>query len=616
MCGPDGAVCSSFTLSPAGGKGLYEKRKPSGLFFPTDRRPQPGETWHGVEGVKDAAALHGLGLLAFGMPSNALAAKFARLFAGVDVVLVPDRDRAGMEGADKSGRALFGHAASIRIAALPAEFKETKGADVRDVLHKPDGESLVHRAIVDAVTWEPKQLPIEHEADELPSVREPEGRTEAATARRLVERFGQDLRWCDTWSKWLIWDNRRWAIDDQCKVESRAKEIADSIWKAAAEAMAERDEKTLPELMRFAKQINSANGVRNVVVLARSESGIPITPERFDLDPFALNVLNGALDLRTGALRPHSRADYLTKLCPVEYRPEAACPIWCATLARVMADSQAMVDFLQRIAGYCLSGSVEEHAAFIAYGTGANGKSTILAMFEAVLGPDYSMKAPSGLLMAKQNEHPTALADLQGKRFVSCIETDDGQRLAESLVKELTGGDNIRARRMRENFWQFKPQHKIWLATNHKPRVRGTDAGIWRRIKLIPFKVSIPAEDQDKTLPEKLRAELPGILAWMVQGFAQWQRHGLAEPTEVLQATAAYRNEEDVIGAFLAVCCIASAAHKVRSSSIYRAYAKWAEENGERVASQRRFGSELTERGFERFTNNGTWYQGIGLLAE
>lgn len=234
-----------------------------------------------------------------------------------------------------------------------------------------------------------------------------------------------------------------------------------------------------------------------------------------------------------------------------------------------------------------------------------------------MLGSDYAMKASTDFLVAKRGEsHPTEQADLEGKRLVACVETDEGRRLAEGLVKELTGSDPIRARRMREDFWQFNPTHKVFLATNHRPGVKGTDYAIWRRLRLVPFRRVIPPAERDKRLPERLRHELIGILAWCARGCVEWQQDGLQEPGEVLAATDAYRNEEDIVGMFLAECCIQDPDTWERAKLLYAAYRKYCEESGEHPVGQRRFGRAMTERGFERYTNNGTCYRAIRIRIE
>jgi putative DNA primase/helicase len=227
----------------------------------------------------------------------------------------------------------------------------------------------------------------------------------------------------------------------------------------------------------------------------------------------------------------------------------------------------------------------------------------------------YAMKAPAELLMAsKYDRHPTEKADLHGRRLIAALETEQGRKLNEVLVKELTGGDPIRARRMREDFWEFWPTHKVFLATNHKPVITGTDHAIWERIRLIPFAVTIPRDRQDTTLPDKLLAELPGILAWAVQGCLIWQQEGLGEPLEVQQATASYRAEMDILGQFITECCHEGPEYKVRSRDLYNAYKAWSESNGEQAElSQHAFGSALLAKGYESHRSNGIWYRGLGL---
>jgi putative DNA primase/helicase len=270
------------------------------------------------------------------------------------------------------------------------------------------------------------------------------------------------------------------------------------------------------------------------------------------------------------------------------------------------------------LCGYALTGSVSEQVLPVLYGTGANGKSTVLNALLTALG-DYGMQAAPDLLVAKRGSHPTELADLFGMRFVASIEVEDGSRLAESLVKQLTGGDRIKARRMRQDFWEFEPTHKVLMACNHKPQVRGTDNAIWRRLRLLPFTETIPPAEQDRDLPEKLRFELPGILAWAVEGCLEWRREGLQAPEEVRQATGAYRAEMDVLGAFLRECCELGAEHNEAAKDLYAAYIRWCDDGGERPETKRKFGSRLTERGsFERYrggSDGGHRWRGVRLLT-
>lgn len=424
------------------------------------------------------------------------------------------------------------------------------------------------------------------------------GRTDTANAARIVGRFGEDIRWVGAWDKWLIWDGQRWRIDQSLQIESRAKEIAADLWKeiGAAASGGGIDHDTLRAMYSFAKTSSSANGIRNMVALARSEPGVPIGLEALDSDPLLLNVQNGTIDLRTGKLREHRRDDFLTKLAPVAFDSAATCPRWKEFLRRIFDGNKDLIGYMQRLVGYCLTGQTEEHILPFLYGMGANGKSTLVETGLKVLGSDYSMKAPPDLLMAKRGEsHPTERADLFGKRLVACIETEDGRRMAEALVKELTGGDRVRARRMREDFWEFTPTHHVWLAGNYKPTITGTDYGIWRRIKLIPFNVVIPDAEQDKKLPAKLADELSGILNWALEGCLEWQRSGMQEPEVVRAATKEYSDEMDEVGQFIEQYCELGQDFMAPATELYEEFGK---QTGSKI-SQRRFGQALARRGFE-----------------
>ena len=438
--------------------------------------------------------------------------------------------------------------------------------------------------------------------------------TDTGNAERLADRHGTNLRYCYPWGKWLVYDGTRWHVDDRGAVVRLAKETARSIFEEAKEAPSDT---AANQLGKWASSSLSESKLRSMISLAQSEPGTPVLPEEMDSSPDLLNVLNGTIDLRTGDLREHRREDLITKIAPVEHDPDAKALIWEAFLERVLPDPEVR-GFFKRLCGYALTGAVSEQILPVLYGTGANGKSTALNTLLAVLG-DYGMQAAPDLLVAKKGSHPTELADLFGMRFVASIEVEDGSRLAESLVKQLTGGDRVKARRMRQDFWEFEPTHKVLMACNHKPQVRGTDNAIWRRIKLVPFTEIIPPAAQDKQLPEKLRDELPGILAWAVEGCLEWRRGGLRAPVKVRQATGAYKAEMDVLGAFLRDCCELGTEHTIAVKDLYGAYKFWCEENGERPETQRRFGSRLTERGgFERYrggSDGGHRWRGVRLLT-
>jgi putative DNA primase/helicase len=440
--------------------------------------------------------------------------------------------------------------------------------------------------------------------------------TDYGNAERLVALHGHNVRYCHPWKKWLIWDGNRWVVDETGAAVRLAKQTIRRIYGQAED---ETDSAIRQEMVEWALQSERAARLDAILTLAQSEPGVPIVSDDLDQDPWLLCVENGTLDLRTGELRDHDRADLITKLAPVKYLPscEAECPMWHKFLDDIFAGNEGVKGFVQRLVGYALTGLDREHILPIFHGVGANGKSTFVGTIAGLLGSSYSTKAPRDLLTVNRNEsHPTGLAGLFGKRLVVASETDDSCRLSEALIKDLTGGELVKARRMREDFWEFKPTHTLILSTNHKPTVRGTDHAIWRRLLLVPFNVIISKAKQDKALSEKLRQEWSGILQWAVQGCLEWQRIGLDEPEEVLVATKEYRSEEDVLGPFFKERCMQGQGHVVRACKLHEAYKRWAEKEGlKRVITQNRFARVMTERGFARKKiNNATWYMEIGLL--
>lgn len=446
--------------------------------------------------------------------------------------------------------------------------------------------------------------------------------TDLGNAKRLVARHGSDLLY-GTWiDKWMAWDGTRFGIDHTGEVMRRAKETVRSIYQEAAdeESSARRE-----LLVRHATQSESARRLYAMVDLAISEPGIAVGDYEVDCDPMLLNCPNGIVDLTTGELLEHERRRRLTRLCPVPFDPDAKCPIWEKTVALIFpADAQdpsaggnaELVGYVQRLFGLCLTGRIEAILP-IFWGGGSNGKTTVLKAVQEVLGRDYAIQAPHNFLMAKQNDsHPTELARLKGQRFVIATETKQNRRIDEALIKWLTGGERIAAHFMRQDFFEFDPTHKLILCTNHKPRITEADDGIWRRVSLVPFRVRFWNHDRgefgpdhlrrDKTLPQRLREEYPGILAWMVRGCLKWQESGLGTAPEVEQETAEYRSDEDALGRFLRerVEVGNSEALRLPLKELHETYHAWCEENGESRISSRHLASELRSRG--HVVKNGT----------
>lgn len=445
----------------------------------------------------------------------------------------------------------------------------------------------------------------------------PTNRTDLGNAARLVRDHGAVVRYVYKWSAWLTWDGTRWLRDETGDVERLARETVRNIYHEAGDADTEAERKAVA---KWAAASESRGRLEAMVALARAEPGIPVRHTDLDADPWLLNCPNGTLDLRTGELRPHRRADLQTKRAAVAYDPQAACPTWDAFLQRIFAGDVELIRFVQQAAGYTLTGLTIEQCLFFCYGKGRNGKSTLINTLMKLL-VDYAQKAPTEMLMAKPNGGgsgvPNDIARLVGTRMVVAAEVEENRRLSEAVVKDLTGNDPISARYLHQEFFDFLPSHKLWMYGNHKPVIRGTDDGIWRRLRIIPFLVQIPEEEKDETLPDRLLAELPGILAWAVRGCLDWQASGLKPPAAVVAATTGYRNEMDVIGAFLDEAAVLAPTASAAAGDLYAAYTAWCDEGGEHAINQRRFGAQLTERGLERYKSNGVWrYRGIGLLSD
>lgn len=423
-------------------------------------------------------------------------------------------------------------------------------------------------------------------------------------AERLRDWFGDDLRWVEEWEKWIAWGGERWELG-RLRPLALAKEtsrrlLGEARARLEEAEMAPADEsssdrlKALNALYAHAARSQSAASIRAMLDLARAEKRLSVRVSALDAATDFLNVRNGAIDLRTGELRPHDRKHLSTQLSSVTFDAAATAPRWEAFLHQSMGGSDELVGYLQRLVGYALTGSTAEQLLVFLYGDGANGKSTFLATIQAMLG-DYATQAARGLLFGASGEHPTGLADLYARRFVVCSEVGEDRIFDEALVKDLTGSDAVSARRMREDFWRFSPTHKLFLAGNHKPRVRGDDHGIWRRIALVPWTVRV--ENPDRDLWGKLRAELPGILAWAVRGCLAWRAAGLQTPSVIAEATAAYREEQDIPGAFLREQCRFTAEGRILRRELRERYEGFCREMGAEPLGARRFAARLRAQG-------------------
>ena len=420
-------------------------------------------------------------------------------------------------------------------------------------------------------------------------------------ALAFVEQYGDDLRSIPKAGRWMMWDGTHWHED----AKRRCFEWARLVCRDAAQNVAPN----------VARAVRNAKTRAAVISLSEHDDRIATEVDQWDADPALLNTPGGTVDLRTGAVRGHQRTEYITKITAVT--PDASCPtpLWQEFLERITAGDQALQSYLQRMAGYLLTGETREHALFFLYGTGSNGKSTFISTISNIVA-DYHRVVPMDALMWTRNErHTTELAGLAGARIASAIETGRGRNWDEPKVMMLTGGDKISARFMRQDFFDFTPQFKLLIAGNHKPGLRSVNEAVRRRLHLVPFTVTIPPEQRDQQLMQKLQAEWPGILAWMVAGCLEWQRTGLAPPQAVTAATDDYLVSQDIMAEFIEEYCEIDKQAHVESSTLFSLWKMFTEERGEKPGHQRAFNDAIEQKGHRRDrTRDKAWmFHGLRL---
>jgi putative DNA primase/helicase len=444
--------------------------------------------------------------------------------------------------------------------------------------------------------------------------------TDIGYARRLVAVHRDQVRYVPEWRRWLTWDGQRWADDTAGQVSHLAAVIARRVTESALDELrkadGEDDRKAAKRKLALALAHERENAVRGAVAIAAATPRLVVTVDRLDADPHLLNVANGTLDLRTMTLRGHDPRDLITRAAVAAYRPEARSDRWEAFLETVQPD-KVMRAYLARLIGLALEGRVTEHLLQVHYGNGSNGKTTFFEAVAWALG-DYAAHADPELVVARRFEaHPTGVAALYGLRLALLPETDAGQALAEGTVKRLTGGDQITARRMREDFWSFRPSHTFAMMTNHRPQVSGTDRGIWRRLKLVPWDVEIPPAEQDPELYDELRGDADAILAWALAGYLDWAETGTGDPDEVTEATEAWRVESDALGRFIAQRCRVQPGRMIGSSKLFAVWMGWCEAENEPPGTLTAFASLMKRQGFGNHrTARGMVWDGLDLLPD
>jgi putative DNA primase/helicase len=437
-----------------------------------------------------------------------------------------------------------------------------------------------------------------------------ESLNDAGNADRFVDQYADQVLYVKELRAWLHWSEGHWRFDNFGEIMGLAENLARQLFFEAAQT---QHQATRTLVSRWANASLQLPRLKAMVELAQPKLSVSVT--QLDANPWLLGVRNGVVDLRSGVFRAAERGDFITKIAGVAFDHQATCPQWEAFVSSSMNGNQSLIALLQVAAGYSLTGSTAEQVFFFLYGAGANGKSTFVNALRELMGAN-GIQSPSETIMAQRSASASGpspdIARLAGVRFVAMVETEDGQRLAESRLKQMTGGDAMTARVLYGSLFDFTPVLKLWLSGNHKPVIRGDDYGIWRRIVLIPFEVVLKKEQRDKHLPDKLRAEFPGILNWLIRGCLVWQKSGLQIPDEVRVQVEQYKSSMDLLALWLSDCCDELPSSQCRARAAYESFAKWCKQGGHNPISEVRFAQKMNERGYVAEHNrNGKVYLGL-----
>lgn len=597
------------------------------------------DTIYIVEGEKDADNLIKLGLAATTTFDGASSSgkkqkwrdKYNKYFEGKNVILIPDNDDSGAAHMENIARAINKHSKKIDIEPKKIDKSSKKidkfiklisvldlnlppKGDISDWLEAGHTKDELEKIVKETPEWsgenERKDIDILHF-----------NFSDVGNAERLVALYGDDIRFSSNRNKWLIWSGKHWRIDVDGQAERLAQKMVKKI-QADGDAIEDNDDKELKDYKKLIKSFvlkSEGDGrIKAMLNQAKVMYGIPISTDATDSNEYLLNCRNGTMDLKTGKLKSHNRSDYITKLVDIDYIPGAECPNWLEFLSKIFQGDESLINYVQKSIGYSLTGAITEQCFYMLYGNGANGKSTFLKAVEDILG-DYTDSLKGSSLMIKRNDDGARgdLAKLQGKRFVVTSELNEGQTFDESLLKALTGGDTVPVRYLYGEEFPLRPQFKLWIGTNEKPKVKGTNLGIWRRVRLIPFLHTFKGEEKNENFYEEcLRPELSGILNWAVHGCISWINEGVIVPDKVKAAVEDYRGEMDTIEHFLSDCCVTGKEYTVKIVDLYDAYCKWCSDNREHELSNIKFTKKLKEKNFEQSrTKFSRHWEGLGLIG-
>jgi putative DNA primase/helicase len=577
-------------------------------LYGIDRLPADAKEIVLVEGEKATEALLQNGIAALGTVTGASGvpcdAALRPLLSAFKVRLWPDNDPPGRKHMDKVGAALLrlGHE-DVRLIDWKAAPDSGDAAD----LFSLEGAADEFQALMDEAQpiewiWEGRDA---EEADASLAAAADPGKgleifrgTELWTSRFFAHLHKDKMRYCERLGGWYYYDGKRWARAMEGQVERLAKDIPRAMYAMAA---AETKESRRTSIVALAYKTEKAGKLKAMLDLAKSEEGIAVSPEVFDAQPWLFNVANGTLNLITAELLPHRAEDMLTNISPAEWRGlDAKGVLFEKFLSEAMAGDQEKIDFLQRAAGYTLSGDMREQIFLFLHGPEAAGKGTFVRAMADGMGTYAQSAEIYTFLMSRRDTVRNDIASLVGARLVTASEPEDGQSFDEGLIKILTGQDKTKARFLFKEHFEFSATFKMWLQGNHRPHIRSTGGAMWRRLLIIPFTKTVPEDKRDKTLGDLLRTpeERSGILAWLVRGCLEWQRGGLRPPDSVRAAISEYRAAEDRLAPFLEECTAESKAGQVPAGELYAKYKAWAEAAGERPLSKRSFGLRLEEKGY------------------
>jgi putative DNA primase/helicase len=524
-----------------------------------------------------------------------------------------------------------GQQAFVRDLAMQSGLRREKWETHRTYLQRTIDVAYRDRGPDDFYNWRrrepsiditPLSAPGGENGDGALDLRRPVTLDDIGFARRLAATVFDRIKYVADWKKFIYWDGRRWALDDGACAVRAAQDLRDTLW--VEYAALPHEDKTKAAL-QFIQSCGNAKHLQNIVLLTKSQQPIRISHDQLDRHPYLLNVRNGTIDLRTGSLLPHEPANLITQLAAVDFDPRASSDEWLLFVNQCMQGDPQLVRFLQVSAGLALSADVSPQFLWCHYGRGANGKSTFLGALANMLG-DYAVAAPPNFLMARKSEgHPTEMAMLHGKRLVMAIECEGGQRLRESFVKSITGGDMIAARRMNEDFWMLDPTWHVHVSFNDPPTINGTDDGIRRRLKIVPWGARFEGPSQDPTLKARLESEhhRSAILNWCLAGMRDFMANGIPLAVAVAEATDEYVADQDSLGNFLDECCRIGRPGEARFDDLMPAFHHWLEAHGEnpRAWNRKRLGNELHRRGFSKHRpmsgedRGKTVYAGLTLLV-